>query len=146
MEIRERFLGAWTLKSLEARSSGGPASRPFGDDAVGSIMYDDSGRFSVNVMRPGRPLFDSGDMVRGTPEEVAAAYSGYIAYAGRFEVDEDAGTMTHIVEASLFPNWVGDRQIRYYEFADAYEELILSTDPTLFEGVEIRGVISWQRA
>ncbi len=42
-----------------------------------------------------------------TVKEKEAAYEGYLAYYGTYEVDEREGTVSHHVEGSLFPNWVG---------------------------------------
>ena len=37
---------------------------------------------------------------------------GYDSYFGRFTVDEKAGTVTHHVEGSLFPEDLGDDWVR----------------------------------
>src|SRR5450755_543880 len=37
---------------------------------------------------------------------------GYLAYAGRFKVDEAASIVEHRVSVSLFPKWIGDVQKR----------------------------------
>ena len=44
-------------------------------------------------------------MTGGTDDERARAFATFIAYGGRYEVTGD--TVTHHVETSLFPNWVG---------------------------------------
>ena len=61
---------------------------------------------SVEVRRhDGVPVIDlAGDVNRARPEEYAAAAAGYFAYAGRWEVDGAAGTVTHEIELSLVPN------------------------------------------
>jgi len=43
-----------------------------------------------------------------------AAADSYIAYFGRYEVKQDR--VTPHLEASLFPNWVGTDQERFYRF------------------------------
>ena len=47
-------------------------------------------------MKPGRLLFQSHDWNGGTADEYQQAGSGYIAYCGVYEVDEEKETVTHI--------------------------------------------------
>lgn len=65
-----------------------------------------------------------------------------IAYAGPYTVQE--GKVVHRVEVSLFPNWVGSNQERFYKFAA--ERLSLSTAPLLVGGSERRAFLVWERA
>jgi hypothetical protein len=67
---------------------------------------------SAQIMDPDRGPVVSADWSALTPEEYAAEARGYFAYAGSFEVDEERGTVTHSVEVSLFPGWVGGAQLR----------------------------------
>jgi len=53
-------------------------------------------------MRRDVPKFASGDLRRGTSEEVKAALEGLDAYCGSYEVDEDKGTVTHYIGGSSF--------------------------------------------
>jgi hypothetical protein len=75
---------------------------------------------------------------------MAAAANGYIAYAGRFSVDEAAGTVTHHIELSLSPNWVGTDQIRVVVLSA--DRLHLSADAMLINGVLQAPRSTWQRA
>jgi hypothetical protein len=43
---------------------------------------------SAQLQRPERSLFADGNLARATPDEFAAAGSSYIAYWGRFFIDE----------------------------------------------------------
>jgi hypothetical protein len=52
---------------------------------------------------------------RATPDEFAAAGSSYIAYSGRFFIDEDENTLSHEMAVSFFPNWSGQRHVRLVE-------------------------------
>ena len=47
----ERFVGAWRLLSLEARTSTGDISYPFGKDAASYLLYGREGYMSVSVMQ-----------------------------------------------------------------------------------------------
>ena len=123
--MRERFIGAWRLRSFEYRKPDGETVHPLGEDATGSLVYHDSGRFSLHISRRDRPVFTSGYFKHVNVEELKVALSGYFAYFGTFQVNEDHATIVHFVEGSLFPNWVGSDQLRYYQFVG--EQLTLES-------------------
>jgi hypothetical protein len=126
-ETSKKFIGTWSLQSFTAILPDGKTVYPFGEDAVGRIVYDRQGRMMVQFMRQNRPAFASGDHSAGTPEEIAAAFSGFMAYYGRYQVDEKEGTVTHSIEVCSFPNWVGSSQVRYFTFRG--DLLTLRTPP-----------------
>jgi hypothetical protein len=107
-----QFTGTWKLIACEFRSADGHIDSPFGHDALGMIIYDASGNMAVQIICADCPKFVSGDKYNGTPEEVKAAFKGSLAYFGRYEVDEAAGTVTHHVVGSTYPNWIGSDQTR----------------------------------
>ncbi len=141
---KEQFMGTWKLVSSEFRRSDGQLTYPMGRDAIGIIMYDANGHMSVQIMRPDRPAFASGDQLKGTPMEIKSAFEGFIAYYGVYEVNQGEGTVTHHVEGSSFPNWVGSAQRRFFEFSS--NRLTLSTPPILAGGQQVTGVLIWERA
>jgi len=141
---KEQFTGTWKLVSSEFRHSDGQLTYPFGRDAVGIIMYDANGHVSVHMMRPDCPAFASGDLHDGTPMEIKSAFEGFVAYYGAYEVNQEEGTVTHHIEGSLFPNWVGLAQRRFFEFSG--NRLTLSTPPILVGGQQITAVLIWERA
>jgi hypothetical protein len=136
-------MGTWKLVTSEFHTSDGTVIYPLGEKAVGILIYDSGGRFAAQLMRLDRPKFASGDMRGGTPEEIKAAVDGYVAYSGTYEVDDKKGTVVHHVEASLFPNWLGQDQIRFFEFSD--DLLTLKTSPILSGGKDMTGVLVWKR-
>jgi hypothetical protein len=138
-----QFTGTWKLIACEFRSADGQIDSPFGHGALGTITYDASGNMAVQIIRADCPKFVSGDKYNGTPEEVKAAFEGSLAYFGRYEVDEAAGTVTHHVVGSTFPNWIGSDQKRYFVFSG--KQLTLSTPPVLMGGVMTTGVLVWER-
>jgi hypothetical protein len=58
-------------------------------------------------------------------------------------VDERRKTLTTQVEGSMFPNWVGGQQVRYYELSD--KQLILKTTPIAFGEEVFIGVLTRER-
>ena len=140
----EQPAGAWNLVSFEVRRSDGEIMYPFGRDADGILIYEADGYFSVQLMQRDRPKFASGDIQNGTVDEISSAYKGYISYYGTYVVDEAEGVMTHQVRGSLFPNWVGEDQRRYFKLSGS--QLTLSTPPTPFGGQELTALLIWERA
>jgi hypothetical protein len=132
------LVGTWSLVSYITESPDGSRGKPYGE-AVGRLSYDGDGNMSGQVMRPGRA-----DVVHGTSglQEVRAAYTGYIAYFGTYEVGAAGDTVVHHVQGSLIPGWVGGRQVRRMRFEGAH--LILSADVHK-NGAIVRHTLTWQR-
>jgi hypothetical protein len=136
--MRDRLVGHWTLLSYDTFHPDGSIGRPYGD-AVGRLCYDGHGNMSGQVMRPGRqPVAHRDEGVRN----VRAAYAGYVAYFGTYEVSAAGDTVTHHVQGSLNPSWVGGHQVRRLRFDG--DRLILQADVTRREGT-VRHVLTWQR-
>lgn len=93
-------------------------------------------------MTANRPRFASGDAGGGTTEERLAAADTYLSYCGRYEVRPDK--VIHHVEVSLFPNWIGMDQERFFEFDG--DRLSLSTPPFLVSGKQQSARLIWERA
>lgn len=137
------FVGAWKLLSSEMRTSTGEVLYPLGPDCAGSILFDATGTLSAQMMRPDRPKFSSGDIVRGTDDEIRAAYQGYVAFWAKYQFDEAKRELTYVIDGSLFPNWVGHTNLRFYEFEG--NRLTFRTPPFLMAGKELVGVLIWER-
>jgi len=138
------LLGTWNLLSWEIRSSDGTASHPLGVNPRGVITYDEAGRMSVQVMQTDRRLSASTDPFGAAPEEIVAAWMGFISYAGRYEHDPLARRVFHDIEVCSFPNWVGRRQERVYSFEENL--LRLSTPPMSLGGESTVSTLLWEPA
>jgi hypothetical protein len=142
--LRDRLLGTWRLLSYRTEAEDGSVRHPLGRDLQGLLVYAPDGFVSVQLMRPGRAPYASGDVGGGSRDERAAAAAGYFAYAGTYETDEARQSVIHRVRLSLVPNWVGDVQTRIARF-DA-GELELSA-PRLLIGARMRiARLRWTRA
>ena len=139
-----QFIGSWELVSVENHGADGSVTQPLGDHPVGRITYTTDGLMSAHVMHGDRQNFSTPDLYGGTVEEKSAAYSTYIAYFGSFKVDVTAQSVTHHVTGSLFPNWVGGSQVRFYKFED--DKLILTGTPFPGAGTKIRPYVVWRKA
>ncbi len=137
---REDFIGTWRLVSVDAGREDGSLNRK--GSRPGYIIYSADGYMSVAFMKESRSEFASGDIRGGTVEEKVEALNGYISYSGRYEVAGDR--VYHNIEVSLFPNWIGEKQERYYKFEG--DTLILSTPLQLVGGMMLSSHLVWERA
>ena len=142
-EILNRLTGTWQLLSSEFRTSGGEVIYPLGEDAGGQCILTPDGYMSGQVMRRDRPSFAAGDQASGTPDEIKAALEGYVSYYGPFDIDPARKQLTTHVEGSLFPNWIGEDQVRFYEFSE--NRLTLKTPPIPLGDDEVTGYLIWER-
>jgi len=116
---------------------------PMGSTATGYLAYTADGTMVAMMGAGDRPLFSSDDLTGGTEGEQARAFASFIAYAGRYEVTAD--TVIHLVEASLFPNWIGTRQQRGWQLDPDGNELTL-TARAIRQGGETRTHhLTWER-
>ena len=136
--ISARLVGMWRLVSYETIERDGRRGTPYGD-ALGRLEYDDRGNMAGQLMRPGRARVELGD---GAAQQVRAAYLGYIAYFGTYEVAADGASVVHRVEGALNPAWVGGDQVRALRFDG--ERLVLSTE-ILKAGQKVMHVLTWER-
>ncbi len=139
--VENAFVGAWKLVSLELRGADGATSYPFGLDPCGYIFYMADGYMSVVIMHASRPHFQSQDSFGGSLDEKAGAMGTFFSYCGTWEVQ--GNEVVHHIEVSLFPNWTGKDQRRFYRFAG--QRLTLSTAPQVYQGKEQAAVIVWER-
>jgi hypothetical protein len=140
----DQFVGTYALRSCETRRSDGSVSYPFGQGAVGRITYDEVGRMAVQIMQLDRPLFTSDDPLGGTSDEIAVAWAGFLSYAGQYKIDETAGVVTHQIEVSPFPNWVGGAQFRHFQLDGS--RLDLTMPPIVYGADVVVGALVWERA
>lgn len=137
------IIGAWSLVTFEFRKADGNVIYPYGEQALGSIIYTESGRYSAQLMRRDRPRFAIGDQMLGTPAEIEANYKGSISYFGAYKIDVENGFIIHHVESSIFPNMEGTDQKRFFELSEG--RLQLTTPPINLNGEKAVGVLLWQR-
>ena len=140
-----KLVGTWKLISVEERDADGKIVVPldFGPEPIGLLMYDATGHMSAQAMRRGRPRMDSEDVHRATPEQAKAAFTGYAAYFGTYEVNEREGLVIHHVEGSLLPNWEGGDQRRRFTLTG--DKLILEPPTFQAKGEKRTRRLTWQK-
>lgn len=136
-----KLAGAWRLLSCEHRYSDGRVTRPFGPKPLGRLIYSADGMMTVLLGDRGRPPCRSGQLFEATDAELARSARGFVAYSGRWELE--GKQVVHHVDISLFPNWIGSRQLRLVELRG--RRLTLSTNPFEVDGVRQTARLVWER-
>jgi Lipocalin-like domain len=106
---REAIVGAWRLVHSVEYGPDCTPHYPFGPDAIGSIIYSESGAMAVQITRRERAE-DAGRTPVGP--------SDYLAYFGRYEVDTENQLVRHFLEGQLHPGRHPDTLERKYRFYD----------------------------
>jgi hypothetical protein len=119
--VRGSLIGLWTLQSCVRTFADGHKEYPFGEKPVGRIEYDNEGRMFALLMRSGRrsTVAPGLELDAASAEEIREAVTGFVAYFGTYEVDDASQTVTHLVEASLEPSWVGTSLKRRFRWDGA---------------------------
>jgi Lipocalin-like domain len=110
--------GTWNMTSAYEILADGTRTTNYGEHPNGLMMVDKVGRYSIQIFRPDRPKFASGDKRRGTPEEYREAVLGASTNTGRVVVDPVNGKLIFKIETAVYPNWEGTEQVRNYTFKD----------------------------
>jgi hypothetical protein len=117
------------------------SAEAFGPTPKGVLIFDANGRYSLMLMRPDLPKYESNNRTKGTSEEYKAIGAGSISYFGTYSV---SGTDLIIrVEYSSFPNWNGTEQ-RRTNFTLAGDELKYTNTAPSVGGPA--AVLVWKRA
>ncbi|MEO7211502.1 lipocalin-like domain-containing protein [Mucilaginibacter sp.] len=108
--------GTWTLKAAEVILPDGThiTDPGLGKDAKGILMVDADGQYSLQIFRPDRPKFVSGDKKRGTPEEYESALLGLSTHVGHIKIDTANKLLQFDIDYAAFPNWNRTTQIRQF--------------------------------
>ena len=136
------LIGTWALIATEWKRADGRHTNPFGDGAVGILMYDDAGHMAAQVMRADRPVVSEGHP-RDIDAAMVGAWSGYIAYFGTYEIDAAASIVHHRVFGAAFPAWVGGEHSR--RFSIEGDRLTLADNVTALDGIAVLASTTWQR-
>lgn len=136
----KKLFGTWKLVSWKIKSAD-DVIYPFGQDAIGYLMYNKDGYMSVAVMTANRSPFTSSDILNGSQEEKAEATETHISYCGTYEVRKDE--IVHHIKVSSFPNWTGVAQQRTFELNG--NRLLLSAPRLLSENEHQTVFFVWER-
>ena len=141
-KLAELIVGSYRLISAEGHSSDGKVTQDWGSKPLGRLMMDAGGRMSIHLINPSRRLFESGDFLRPTPEELEEAFVGYFGYFGSYTLEESAGILTFHVEGAAYPNYIGTDQQRFFVLDG--DRLTLRTPPERAGGADITYVVVFE--
>ncbi len=110
--------GTWVMTSAYEILADGTRTTTYGEHPSGLLMIDKDGRYSLQIFRPGRPKFASGDKTRGTPQEYRDAVLGSSTHTGHVVIDPVKDKLVFKIDAASYPNWEGAQQVRDYTFKD----------------------------
>jgi hypothetical protein len=122
--LREAVLGAWELTSFVAIDDAtGEQHHPLGATPRGLILYSADGFMSAQLAK--------------------ADMAEYVAYGGRFTVDEHASILHHDVTMSTMPELLAQPQFRQASVEG--DLLTLSATNTGADGTTSHARLVWRR-
>ena len=116
--VKNKFVGAWRLVSLEAPGPDGTIHKA---DSTGLFVFTRDGHTSVQVM-------DHNPSPQTTTGSEQYSHGGYEATFGTYVVDETAHTFTFHVEGALVRSLIGKDLPRSFEFS-GNQLIVKSTRP-----------------
>jgi|SRR5882724_5912808 len=136
--------GIWQLVSLTGKV---PQTEqeiaPYGQKPDGYLIYTSAGFVMVQISRcsADRELLPISR--KPSADEFAAAFMSSVSYSGRYT--EADNQVTHYVEISTIPNWVGTTQVRQVEING---DLLVLTTPAMHrpDVDDMPYSIVWKRA
>lgn len=110
------LLGVWKLIKFEISwEEDKKTIYPYGQDAIGYIMYNPNDYMSVHFMSANRPKCSTDDYRSTTSLEKFEMAENYGGYTGKYEIR--ANTIIHYPEICSFPNFINVPQVREFEFS-----------------------------
>lgn len=84
--LKDELIGAWKFVSSTSQRDDGSAT--WGQNPKGLLIFTDSNRFSLQIMRSDRPRYKSNTRMRGSLIENQATTRGTLSYFGTYAVSE----------------------------------------------------------
>jgi len=148
--VRDQLIGSWRLVSRQSRRGDGQLEPDPGLSTVplGVLIYDHSAHVAAQLSRRDRTIAmlaeecQTAATTKGTPD-TAQTVLGYDAYFGTFKINEREGTVTHHLEAALFPGDVGKDIERH--FSISADQLTITFNTTTRDGVKVTRTLIWER-
>ena len=125
--LKSKLIGSWDLLSFQSISDEGVVSYPLGQDARGILMYSEDWCVAVNIMTSHRASqVDRSFFLDG---QLRYLDLPYLSYTGTYSIDAGRPSVTHLVEVCIYPEWIGQKQLRLIKWNAAALEL--SSDGTV---------------
>jgi hypothetical protein len=143
LAARKPFVGVWTLESFTERTGSSEEVSPLGNAPLGFLIYTAEGFVSAQLMSRGREAVGSDPWAVENSDEGADLTKSYIAYCGRYDVDESKSEVLHIPIVALLPNLVDREQHRSFKFEGRTLTLVITQ--TNAAGVMVKSRLVWTR-
>ena len=138
------LVGTWRLLSYVRTDSGG-AVQPYWDDRPsGLIIYTADGHVAAQLYDSRRPRVGY-SWERATPDAARTAFVGLVTYFGTYRLDPAAGTVTHLVEGAMAPDWIGSKLVRAYRFLGPNQVELRVTVDASGQQVVNGAALVWER-
>jgi hypothetical protein len=139
--LRDQLVGTWTLVNFVMRDLATDVEEhPWGEHPRGLILYTPDGYVSAQLQRTEQPIH--GDPLAVSASEYATGAGSYVAYAGRFFVNDREQWLSHEMAVSLFPDWRGQQQRRRVTLSGECLQLSIERP----EGTPKLLTLTWRRA
>ena len=134
--------GAWMLVAVDNIMPDGSRVQLYGPDPKGMLVFDEAGRYTLQMVRGDRARFAQNDKSKGTAEENKAAVLGGNSHFGHYRYDPAAHTLVFQIAYASFPNWDGAEQKRPVVVNG---DRMTYTVPAPTSGAGATGEVVWQR-
>ncbi len=122
--------------------SDGTETQPFGEHPLGYVVYTNDGRMITTISHEQRAAI-GGELLSAPEAARADAFASFMAYSGTVRVEGQQ--VVHLVEMSLFPDWVGTEQRRDVALSEDGLQLTLSVGLASENGRVVRHSLRWTR-
>ena len=113
-QVNQGLAGNWTPVTI-VTLQGGAEVEPFGANPKGVLNFDETGRYTLIIVRSDVPKFASNNRTTGTPKEYQAVVDGSIAHYGSYTVDGDTLVFRIVVprfRTGMEPNRGGNSRLQ----------------------------------
>jgi len=140
MSLAEQIVGTWLLVSSVDIDKDGTVTDTWGQNPLGTYMFDANGRFAQILTRSDLPVVPN--RTQTTADQAIAVVLGSIAMFGSYRIDEEAETITVRFEASTFAKFKGTEATRSIVMASPDDLMIRNSA----RSGGSRGESVWRRA
>jgi Lipocalin-like domain len=134
------FIGAWQLVDWRIEYPDGGITRPFGEGAIGYIIYAADGTMTASIAKSDRAPLGFANARNASDGQKAEAFDSYFHYAGPWRIEGDE--VVHAVTMSLNPDMTRTEQRRRALF-DGAGGLTLSAIEGDASGKQRHHILQW---
>jgi hypothetical protein len=137
---KSELVGTYRLLYSGIERANGIVEYPYGEGAIGYLVYLDNDRVSWHIMAADRPPFSNPDLLGGRPEENDRAFRTSNGYFGKYTIEGDV--IRYDIAVAQVPNMVGPGHSHAHLEGD---ELRLTSKRMQIGGYEGHTKFVWKR-